>query len=62
MRMMGAAEFVFGLNAHAKDPLCPDSEFGVLDGHVDVPRVPGLGVLVDKALLTTNALLHERIG
>ena len=58
-RTMGAAEFVFGLNATMKDPLCPDSEFKVRDGHVDVPRGPGLGVTIDEAALKKNTLLHE---
>ena len=57
--MMGAAEFVFGLNATAKDPLCPESEFRVRDGHVDVPKGPGLGVTIDEALLKKNTLLKE---
>jgi muconate cycloisomerase len=58
-RTMGAAEFVFGLNTTAKDPLCPESDFKVHDGHVDVPRGPGLGVSIDEALLKKNTLLHE---
>jgi muconate cycloisomerase len=60
-RTMGAAEFVFGLNATAKDPLCPDSEFKVRDGHVDVPRGPGLGVTIDEELLNKNTLLRETV-
>src|SRR6185503_16153266 len=43
-RMMGAAEFVCGLNATAKDPLCPESAFTVRHGHVNVPTGPGLGI------------------
>ena len=58
-RTMGAAEFVFGLNATMKDPLCPESDFAVRDGHVDVPRGPGLGVTIDEAALKKNTLLHE---
>ncbi len=61
-RTMGAAEFVFGLNATAKDPLCPDSDFKVKDGHVEVPRGPGLGVIIDEALLKKNTLLQENVG
>ena len=61
-RTMGAAEFVFGLNATAKDPLCPDSDFKVKDGHVEVPRGPGLGVTIDEALLKKNTLLQETVG
>jgi muconate cycloisomerase len=61
-RMMGAAEFVFGLNTTAKDPLCPESDFVVREGHVDVPRGPGLGVTIDEAALKKNTLLYERVS
>jgi L-alanine-DL-glutamate epimerase-like enolase superfamily enzyme len=61
-RTMGAAEFVMGLNTTAKDPLCPDSDFKVKDGHVDVPRGPGLGVTIDEKSLKNNTLLYERVG
>lgn len=58
-RMMGAAEFVFGLNAVAKDPLCPESDFTVREGHVEVPRGAGLGITIDEAALKKNTLLRE---
>ena len=61
-RMMGAAEFVFGLNAIAKDPICPESDFVVRDGYVDVPKGPGLGITIDEAALKKNTLLYERVG
>jgi L-alanine-DL-glutamate epimerase-like enolase superfamily enzyme len=61
-RMMGAAEFVMGLNATAKDPLCPESDFVLRDGHVEVPRGPGLGVTIDEAALKKHTLLQERVG
>jgi muconate cycloisomerase len=61
-RMMGAAEFVFGLNATAQDPVCPESDFVIRDGHVEVPRGPGLGITIDEAALKKNTLLHERVG
>jgi muconate cycloisomerase len=61
-RMFGAAEFVFGLNATAKDPICPESDFVVKNGYVDVPRGPGLGVVIDEAALKKNTLLYERVG
>src|SRR5688572_189098 len=61
-RMMGAAEFVFGLNAFAKDPLSPESDFRVRDGHVDVPRGPGLGITIDEAALKKNTLLTETVS
>ncbi len=60
-RMMGAAEFVFGLNATAKDPICPESDFVVRDGYVDVPKGPGLGITIDEAALKKNTLLYERV-
>lgn len=58
-RMMGAAEFVMGLNSAAVDPLCPESDFVIRDGHVDVPTGPGLGVTIDETTLKQHALLHE---
>lgn len=58
-RMMGAAEFVMGLNATAKDPICTESDFVLRDGHVDVPRGPGLGIPIDEAALRRHTLLHE---
>ncbi|MGA0023176.1 MAG: mandelate racemase/muconate lactonizing enzyme family protein [Burkholderiales bacterium] len=61
-RMMGAAEFVMGLNAAAKDPLCPESDFKIVDGHVNVPTGPGLGVTIDEKALKANTLLHEKVG
>ena len=61
-RMMGAAEFVMGLNATAKDPLCPESDFVLRDGHVEVPRGPGLGITIDEAALKKCTLLHERVS
>lgn len=61
-RMMGAAEFVFGLNTTARDPLCPESDFKVDGGYVDVPTGPGLGITIDEKLLKANTLLQERVG
>lgn len=61
-RMMGAAEFVFGLNATAKDPICPESDFVVRDGHVDVPHGPGLGITIDEAALKKHTLMYESVG
>lgn len=61
-QMMGAAEFVLGLNATAKDPLCPESDFRIDNGHVNVPTGPGLGITIDEKALKANTLLHERVG
>ena len=58
-QMMGAAEFVLGLNATTKDPICPESDFVLRDGYVDVPRGPGLGITIDESALKKNTLLHE---
>jgi len=60
-RMMGAAEFVFGLNTNAKDPLCPESDFKVENGFVNVPKGPGLGITIDENLLKANTLLQEKV-
>ena len=61
-RMMGAGEFVFGLNTIGPDPLVPETDFVVKEGHVDVPRGPGLGVHVDEAALKKHTLRHEVIA
>jgi muconate cycloisomerase len=58
-RMMGAGEFVFGLNTIGADPLVPQTDFVVRDGHVDVPTGPGLGIAVDEAALTRCTLRRE---
>jgi L-alanine-DL-glutamate epimerase-like enolase superfamily enzyme len=58
-RMMGAAEFVMGLNSVVKDPICAESDFVIRDGHVDVPTGPGLGITIDEARLKKNTLLYE---
>jgi L-alanine-DL-glutamate epimerase-like enolase superfamily enzyme len=58
-RMMGAAEFVFGLNTVGPDPIVPETDFVVRDGHVDVPTGPGLGITVDEDALRKNTLRHE---
>jgi L-alanine-DL-glutamate epimerase-like enolase superfamily enzyme len=50
---------VFGLNAPAQDPICPESDFVLRDGHVEVPRGPGLGIAIDEAALRKYTLLHE---
>jgi muconate cycloisomerase len=60
-RMMGAAEFLFGLNTIAKDPLVPETDFVAKDGYVDVPRGPGLGIAIDEAALKKHTLLAERV-
>ncbi|CAN5740503.1 enolase C-terminal domain-like protein [soil metagenome] len=60
-RMMGAGEFLFGLNTTAPDPLVPETDFVVRDGHVDVPTGHGLGVTIDEAALKKHSLLHATV-
>ena len=60
-RMMGAGEFLFGLNTIGPDPLVPETDFLIHDGHVEVPRGPGLGVRVDEACLKQHILQHEAV-
>jgi muconate cycloisomerase len=61
-RMLGAGEFVFGLNTIGPDPLVPQTEFVVRDGHVHVPTGPGLGIVLDEAALKKNTLRYECIA
>jgi muconate cycloisomerase len=61
-RMMGAAEFVMGLNTIGPDPIVPVTDFVVKDGHVNVPTAPGLGITVDEAALKKHTLLHEVVS
>ena len=53
---------MFGLNTNAKDPLCPESDFKVENGFVNVPKGPGLGITIDEKLLKANTLLQEKVG
>ena len=59
--MMGAGEFVFGLNTVGPDPLVPVTDFVVRDGHVEVPTGPGLGISVDEAALERHTLRRETV-
>lgn len=61
-RMLGAGEFLFGLNATAPDPLVAQTDFVVRDGHVDVPIGPGLGITLDEDLLARHTLLRETVA
>jgi muconate cycloisomerase len=60
-RMMGAGEFVLGLNTIGPDPLVPETDFVVRDGHVDVPTGPGLGVTIDELALKRHTLRQETV-
>lgn len=57
--VMPAGEFIFGLGVIGPDPLVPDTDFRVKDGHVRPPGGPGLGVTVDERALEAHTLLKE---
>jgi L-alanine-DL-glutamate epimerase-like enolase superfamily enzyme len=46
--VMPAGEFVFGLGVIGPDPIVPDTDFVVEDGHVRPPGGPGFGITVDE--------------
>ena len=48
-----------GLGIIGPDPLVPETDFLVKDGHVRPPSGSGLGVTVDERALETHTLLKE---
>ena len=59
--VMPAGEFIFGLGVIGPDPLVPETDFIVKDGHVTPPSGPGLGVTVDAKALDVCTLLTESV-
>ena len=57
--VMPAGEFIFGLSVIGPDPLVPETDFLVKDGHVRPPSGPGLGITIDEKALETLTLLKE---
>jgi L-alanine-DL-glutamate epimerase-like enolase superfamily enzyme len=57
--VMPAAEFIFGLGVLGPDPLVPDTDFVIRDGHVAPPSRPGLGIDVDERALARYTLRRE---
>jgi L-alanine-DL-glutamate epimerase-like enolase superfamily enzyme len=57
--VMPAAEFIFGLGALGPDPLVPETDFTIKDGHVAPPSRPGLGIAVDERAVERNTLKRE---
>ena len=57
--VMPAGEFIFGLGVIGPDPIVPETDFVVRDGHVTPPRGPGFGVNVDARALEAHTLLKE---
>jgi len=58
-RTFGAAEFVFGLGPAGPDPLIADNPFKIVDGCVNVPQDPGLGITIDESALERHTLLKH---
>lgn len=58
---MPAAEFIFGLGVAGDDPLLEQPLMAIDDGHVAVPREPGLGVVPNDRLIKSLTLQHESI-
>jgi L-alanine-DL-glutamate epimerase-like enolase superfamily enzyme len=57
--VMPAAEFIFGLGTLGPDPLVPDTDFVIRDGHVTAPSRPGLGIPVDDRAVERHTLKKE---
>lgn len=57
--IMPAAEFIFGLGALGPDPLVPETDFVIKDGHVTPPGRPGLGIAVDEKAVERHTLKRE---
>jgi L-alanine-DL-glutamate epimerase-like enolase superfamily enzyme len=57
--VMPGGEFIFGLGVIGPDPLVPETDFLLKDGHVRPPDAPGLGVAVDERALEAHKLLKE---
>jgi L-alanine-DL-glutamate epimerase-like enolase superfamily enzyme len=60
--MMPAGEFLFGVGAIGPDPLVPETDFVVKDGHVTLPDRPGLGIEINERALAQHTLRRESIG
>lgn len=52
----GAAEFAFGMETVGHDPLAAESGFRIVDGAVQIPTGPGLGITLDEAALGRHTL------
>jgi len=58
-QVMPAAEFIFGLGVLGPDPLVPDTDFVIEDGHVIAPSRPGLGIPIDERAIARHTLKRE---
>jgi L-alanine-DL-glutamate epimerase-like enolase superfamily enzyme len=57
--IMPAAEFIFGLGVLGPDPLVPETDFVIRDGHVTPPSRSGLGIAVDERAVERHTLQRE---
>lgn len=62
VHVMPAGEFIFGLGVIGPDPLVPQTDFVVKDGHVVPPSGSGFGITVDETALASLTLLKETVG
>lgn len=60
-KVMPAGEFIFGLGVMGPDPLVPETDFVISDGHATPPSGPGLGVTVDDEAVE-RLTLHKEIA
>jgi L-alanine-DL-glutamate epimerase-like enolase superfamily enzyme len=60
-QVMPGAEFIFGLGVAGPDPLVPETDFVIHDGHTRAPDRPGLGVTVDEDAVRAHTLLSETV-
>jgi len=60
--VMPAGEFIFGLGVIGPDPLAPQTDFVVKNGHVTPPGGPGFGITVDEKALNELTLLKETVA
>lgn len=61
-RFLDGGEFIFGLGGMMDDPLVPEPDFVIADGHAKVPTAPGLGIVPDEAAINKLALLHDVVS
>jgi L-alanine-DL-glutamate epimerase-like enolase superfamily enzyme len=56
---MPAGEFIFGLGVLGPDPLVPETDFVIRDGHAEPPSRPGFGIAVDDGAVEKHTLMQE---
>jgi len=61
-QVMPAAEFIFGLGVAGPDPIVPETNFVIENGHVRPPSAPGLGITVDEEAVKALTLLSESVS